>query len=65
MSISFRHFTQFFFSPYTSFEKRREGDRVVPKTRFVTPTVCNEVTDDSAEATPTSLSSVLSFVSGA
>lgn len=65
MSISLRHFTLFFFSLCTSFEKRREGDRVVPKTRFVALTVCNEVTDDSAEATPTSLSSMLSFVSGA
>lgn len=39
------------------------GHRIVPKTMLVAPTVCNGVTDDSAEATPTSLSSVLSFIS--
>lgn len=42
----------------------REEDSVVPKTRLVASTVCNEVMGDSAETTPTSLSSVLSFVSG-
>lgn len=53
-----------FFSPCTSVEKGRQGERVVPKTRLVALTVCNEVTDDSVETTPTSLSSLLSFVSG-
>ena len=53
-----------FLSPGASFEKGREWDRVVLKKRLVAPTVCNNVEEDSAETTPTSLSSVLCFVSG-
>lgn len=46
-------------SPHLYWE--REGDRVVPETRLVALPVCNGVTDDPAETTPTSLSSALSF----
>ena len=45
-------------------ERRSRPPKKKKKMRLVAATVCNEVTDDSAETTPTSLSSVLSFVSG-